>query len=138
MKTCFLYFFGMVMAGSIILSCQKEIDGSITGGGIVPASQKPKVGTTWIYAYYTFYSYGGVATSKVVTHKAKTEETFGGEKWLKIVDVSTDTTVYFLNAKTGGLYQYTNSTSNLLCKYPASVNDTYTTFNDRLTRRFYS
>ncbi len=70
-----------------------------------------------------------MTNTKIVYHKAKSEETLGGEKWLKIVDVETDTTVYFLNTKTDGLYQYANSNSYLLCKYPAAVNDTYNTFN---------
>ena len=130
MKTCLFYFFGLITGAFSILSCQKEIDGSITGGVIVPANQKPKPGTTWTYNYYTYYSYGGVATSKIITHKAKTEETFGGEKWLNIVDVGADTTVYFLNTKAGGLYQYSNSNSYLLCKYPAVLNEMYTSFND--------
>lgn len=64
-----------------------------------------------------------------MTHRAQSEEIFGGEKWLKIIDVEADTTVYFLNTKDDGLYQYTNSNPYLLCKNPATVNDTYTTFN---------
>lgn len=71
-----------------------------------------------------------MATSQVITHKAKSEENIGGEKWLKIADVGADTTVYFLNTKAGGLYQYTNNNSYLLCKHPAVVNDTYNTFNN--------
>ena len=129
MKTWFFYFFVLITGTFSIMSCQKEIDGIITGGVIVPANQKPKPGTLWTYDYYTYHSYGGIATSKIITHKAKTEETFGGEKWLNIVDVDADTTVYFLNTKTGGLYQYNNSSSYLLCKYPAAINDTYNTFN---------
>ncbi len=60
----------------------------------------------------------------------------GGEKWLKIVDVETDTTVYFLNTKTDGLYQYTNNAAYLLCKYPATVNDTYASFNGGSAENF--
>lgn len=125
----FLRLLILFTAASPLFSCQKEIDGLTNGVVITPVNQKPKLGTIWTYSYYTYHSYGGIATSKIVTHKAKTEETFGGEKWLNIVDVDADTTVYFLNTKTGGLYQYTNSNSYLLCKYPAAINDTYNTFN---------
>ena len=69
-------------------------------------------------------------------YKAKSEETIGGEKWLRIVDTDTDTTAYLLNIKTDGLYQYTNNGSYLLCKYPAAVNDMYTTFNDGSAETF--
>ena len=82
------------------------------------------------YSFYTFYSYGSLATFQILTYKAKAEETIGGEKWLRIVDVANDTTVYLLNTKTEGLYQYTNSNSYLLCKYPAVLGDTYNTFNE--------
>jgi hypothetical protein len=128
MKTCFFYFFTLIMGAFTIMSCQKEIDGSMNGV-IIPADQKPKVGTIWTYNYQWINSPGGQTNYKVIYHKAISEEMFGGEKWLKIVDVDTDTTVYFLNTKTDGLYQYTNNNAYLLCKYPAAVNDTYNTFN---------
>ncbi|MBL7700894.1 MAG: hypothetical protein JNM14_01480 [Ferruginibacter sp.] len=119
----------ILVAGLLtILSCQKEIDGTNGGTIVPPADQKPKVGTTWTYYYYWWNSPGGLTNSKIITHIAKSEETLGGEKWLKIVDVETDTTVYYLNTKVDGLYQYINSTPFLLCKYPASVNDSYLTF----------
>ncbi|MEP7237936.1 MAG: hypothetical protein ABI685_08730 [Ferruginibacter sp.] len=136
MKTRFYYFIIFTFAACAIISCQKEINGLSNGGIIVPANQKPKVGTTWTYRHYTYYSYGSLATIKMVTHKAKSEEMLGGEKWLKIVDVETDTTVYFLNEKTAGLYQYANNSSNLLCKDPAAVNDSYTTFNEGAAEMF--
>jgi hypothetical protein len=123
------------LATLLFLSCQKELDGLVEGV-IVPVILKPKVGTVWTYYYYTYYSYGGVATSKALKYKAKTEETIGGEKWLRIVDVDTDTTVYLLNTKAGGLYQYTNSNSYLLCKYPAVLNEAYNTFNEGGTEDF--
>lgn len=131
MRTCFLYFLILMAGAGTVLSCQKEIDGA-TGGGSgnpVPADQKPKVGTTWTYRYEWVNSPGGLTNGKTVYYKAKSEEILGGEKWLKIVDVETDTVVYYLAEKTNGLYQYTNNNSYLLCKYPAVVNDTYTTFN---------
>lgn len=113
-----------------MISCQKEIDG-LTDGSIIPpvADQKPKVGTIWTYQYYWYNAPGAPTNAKIVKHRAQSEETLGGEKWLKIVDVETDTVVYYLNTKTDGLYQYTNSNPYLLCKYPAPVNDTYITFN---------
>lgn len=122
-------------SGILLISCQKEIT-DLVNGNINPANQKPKLGTLWTYRYYTYYAYGGVATSGIIMHKAKTEETIGGEKWLNIVDVNTDTTVYLLNEKTGGLYQYTNNASYLFCKNPASVNDAYTTFFEGGTEDF--
>lgn len=109
---------------TVLASCQKE-----NGGGGTPVSQKPKVGTTWTFSYYTYYTNGGVATSKTVTWKAVSEETLGGEKWLRINELGVDTTVYLLREKSDGLYQYTNSAANMFCKNPASVNDTYTSFN---------
>jgi len=130
MKTCCLFFFILIIWASAMISCQKEIDG-LTDGSIIPpvADQKPRVGTIWTYRYEWYNSPGGATNSKIVYHKAKSEETLGGEKWLKIVDVEPDTVVYYLNTKTDGLYQYTNSNPYLLCKYPAAVNETYTTFN---------
>lgn len=116
-------------------SCQKELS-YLDDGIITPVDQKPKVGTTWTYRYYTYWSYGPLATTRILVYKAKSEETLGGEQWLKIVDVDTDTIVHFLNAKTGGLFQFANSASNLLCKYPAQVNDTYTTFNEGAVEDF--
>jgi hypothetical protein len=126
-RALFILFF-LILGGSLLISCQKEIDGTMAGV-IIPAEQAPKLGTIWTYNYFWHNSPGGLTYAKTVYHKAKSEETIGGEKWLKIVDVETDTTVYFLNTKTDGLYQYTNSNAYLLCKYPAAVNDTYNTFN---------
>ena len=45
---------------------------------------------------------GGPTHSKMFTHRAASEETLGGEKWLKIIDVEMDTVVYFLNTKVDG------------------------------------
>lgn len=134
-KFGFFCFFILIIVGGLIISCQKEINGLTSG--VLPSNEKPKVGTIWTYSYYTFNSLnGGVAISKDITHKAKNEENIGGEIWLNIVDLETDTTVYLLNTKTGGLYQYTNSNSYLFCKYPAILNDTYTTFNTGSTEDF--
>lgn len=131
MKLKFLFApFFTILAACMISSCQKEIDGLINGSGVnIPVNQKPKLGTTWTYRYSTFYSFGGLFSSKMVTLKAKTEEILGGETWLNIVDMDADTTVYLLNTKTDGLYQYTNGNSYLFCKYPAALNETYNTYN---------
>ena len=120
----------------LLLSCQKEIDG--LANGVIPPTnnQKPKVGTTWVYRYNTYYSFGGLLTSKIIMHKALNEEDLGGEKWLNIIDVDANTTVYYLNTKIDGLYQYTNNNPYLFCKNPAAVNDTYTSFNDGSAENF--
>lgn len=122
MKKLFYIFFVLVLA-----SCQKE-----TGdGGNDPnaGGQKPKLGTTWVFTYYTYYISGGLATSKTITWKAVGEETLGGEKWLKINETGVDTTVYYLREKSDGLYQYVNGSANLLCKEPAAAGQTYSSFN---------
>ena len=131
MKIIFKYYFFFLLVISIN-ACQKEINNTSNGGGIVTTAQKPKLGTRWTYRYYTYYGYGsgGLATSAIIELKAKSEDVLNGEKWLNIVDMATDTTVFLLNEKTGGLYQYTNSKSYLFCKDPAVVNDTYNTFNN--------
>jgi len=112
---------------TLLVSCQKEIDGTMDGV-INPANLTPKVGTVWTYSYYWWNSPGGTTNAKTINHVARSEETIGTEKWLKIVDVETDTTVYFLQVKADGLYHYANNSANLLCKYPAAINDTYTSF----------
>lgn len=127
--------FYLISAIGFSLSCQKEVDGT-TEGAILPANQKPKLGTQWTYNYTTYLATGGVQESKTLTLKAKSEQSHGGENWLNIVDTETDTTVYLLKTKTGGLFQYTNNNAHLLCKYPASLNDSYTTFNQGETEDF--
>ncbi|MBK6632970.1 MAG: hypothetical protein IPG38_00430 [Chitinophagaceae bacterium] len=97
--------FFMILTGFFLTSCQKELDGLINGGVITPVNQKPKVGTTWYYRYYVYFPNGNLYT-KIVTHKAKSEETINGEKWLKIVDVATDTLAYLLNEKPGAVPIY--------------------------------
>lgn len=127
--------FCLIAGICLLMACQKEIDGS-TDGGVLPLSQKPKVGTKWTYRYYIYNQDGSLNSSSIVVHKAKAELTLGGEQWLEIVEMNTDTTVYILNEKTGGLYQFTNSSSNLFCKFPAVLNDTYSTFNEGSTEDF--
>lgn len=124
---------GLLTGSLLMASCQKELDlASSSSGVIIPVIQKPKVGTKWTYTYYSYYPWGGLNTSYTVGHLAASEDTMGGEKWLKIIDTSTQATEYYLNVKTGGLYQYFNSTSNLLCKSPATINETYTSFGGLL------
>lgn len=137
-------FFFFIVSVITLVSCQKEIDGALTGsgggGGVgnpFPTNQKPKVGTTWTYRYYIYHQDGSLYQASIMTHRAKTEETIAGEKWLNIVDVNTDTTVYYLQAKADGLYQYANSNSNMFCKYPASAGDNYITYNEGGAETFY-
>lgn len=130
MKAGCLHICVLMLLALAMQSCQKEVNGGFEDGITPPAEQKPKVGTTWIYQYYWNNGPGFPTHAKIITHKAQSEVELGGEKWLKIVDLETDTTVYFLNTKADGLYQYTNSTPYLLCKYPAVVNDSYATFNE--------
>jgi hypothetical protein len=116
------------VVSGIFVSCQKEAGGGGGGGTNPPANQKPKVGTTWTYSYYVFNTNGGLHSTETVVYKAKTQETIGGETWLKVVNNANDTLVYYLKQKTDGLYHYANGAANLLCKYPAALNDTYTGF----------
>lgn len=130
------FLFLIVLSALILASCQKEIDGTVFSGGVNPATQKPKVGTTWTYRYYIYHQDGSLYQSFIMTHKAKSEDTLGGEKWLNVIDVDADTTVYFLNVKADGLYQYANNTANLFCKYPATIGDSYNTFNEGAAENF--
>jgi len=107
-----------------VSSCKKS-----SPAATAPAVTKPRVGTVWKYRYKTFDGAGVVYTTTNIIYKASSEQTLGGEKWLNITD-STNATVFLLNVKTGGLYQYANNTSNLLCKDPAAVNDAYTSYNE--------
>ena len=129
MKSVFLHksvLFVIVL--SLLSSCQKEVDGNVNGAVPVP-DPMPKVGTVWTYRYYTYYPFGGLLSSSIVTHRAESEVNFGGENWLNIVDVDLNTTVYYLRTNAEGLSQYTNNSANLFCKYPAALNDTYSSFN---------
>jgi len=128
---------GLIVLAALCVfnSCKKS---STTTDGI-NTNQKPKVGTIWTYRYYTYNppnAGGGIHTTEVVNYKAKNEVVLGGEKWLNIVNMATDTTIFILNEKTGGLYQYANNSSNLFCKNPAVLNETYTSFNDGSTETF--
>ena len=103
----------------LLISCQQGSDGGTT------QDQKPKLGTRWVFRYSTFNPQGGFDTSYNVVYKAISEDMLGGESWLKIIDSAANTTIFYLKEKTGGLFQYIGNGSNLMCKYPAAVNDTY-------------
>jgi hypothetical protein len=121
----------VLAAVSLFSSCQKDV--AVDGGTGPGTNQKPKVGTVWTYRYYVYnppVAGGGIHTTEILKFKAKEEVVLGGEKWLKIVNAANDTTIFLLSAKTGGLYQFANNTSNLFCKDPAAIGDTYTSYND--------
>ncbi len=121
----------------LISSCQKELDGEILGISGPPVVLKPKVGTEWTYLYYTYLSLnGGIHTSATIKYRAKEEKLIAGEKWLNIVETGVDTTVYLLQEKADGLYQYTNNAPYLLCKIPAVLNTSYNTFNRGAAENF--
>ncbi len=101
---------------------------------LVPEPQ-PKVGTQWIYDSTNYFFDGRVKSTGTVTYTADSEVTLGNEKWLKIVN-DNGATVWYLHKNTGGLYQYANNVSNLFLKYPAVINDTYSTYNDGAAESF--
>ncbi len=121
-KTFFTLVF-FLLAIVVITSCQKESTPTP-----IPAT-KPKIGTQWTYRYLTYYPAGGLANNITLVMRIKGEVTLGGETWFNVVNNATDTTMFYLKEKTGGLYQYANSSSNLFCKYPAVLNETYSSFN---------
>jgi hypothetical protein len=94
-----------------------------------------QVGTVWTYQYKTFSASGVLTTTSTIKWRAQAEETLGGDKYLKIVD-SVGNLLYYLNVKTGGLYQYANNAAQLLCKDPAAVNDAYTSYNGTANEDF--
>lgn len=123
----FLLPFACIMTAVLLISCQKNLGDE--NGGIPAVGQKPKQGTTWYYRYDTYYPNGGLINSVSLVYRAVSEVTYGGEKWLNIIDTATATTVYLLNVKTGGLFQYSNNNSYLFCKDPAALNDAYNSYN---------
>ena len=122
--------FSVTIICFILISCNKD------SGGSVNVNQKPGVGTKWTYRYTTYYPNGGQISSSNIVYKAVSQETLGGENWLKIVDTASNTTVFYLKEKSDGLYLFANSSANLLCKYPAALNETYTAFNGAETVDF--
>ncbi len=125
------YIIIVLTAGCFLISsCQKELDGEVLGISGPPVVLKPKVGTEWTYLYYTYLALnGGIQTSATIKYWAKEEKVIAGEKWLNIVETGVDTTVYLLQEKADGLYQYTNNAPYVLCKKPAVLNTSYSTFN---------
>lgn len=115
-------FLSVLIVAGIFSSCKK------TSSTTPETVTKPRVGTIWTYRYKTFDGSGIVVSTNNIVYKATSAQTLGGEQWINITD-SVNATVFLLNVKTGGLYQYANSASNLFCKYPAAVNDTYNTYN---------
>lgn len=111
----------------ILFACKKETVEQI------PTS--PRLGTTWTYIYKTFDGGGTILTTSTVKYKATSELTLAGEKWLKITD-SVNNTLFILRQKADGLYQFLNDTARLLCKFPATVNDEYTSFNNGSPENF--
>lgn len=93
-----------------------------------PVRDSVQLGTVWTYQYKTFNAAGTLATTSTITYRAISEETQGGEKWLKVVDNSGNL-VFYLKKKTDGLYQFANNAAQLLCKDPAAVNDAWTSYN---------
>jgi len=53
----------------------------------------------------------------------------GSDKWFVITD-STQAALFVLIKKADGLYHFANSSPYLLCKFPGTVNDTYTSYNN--------
>lgn len=119
-----------------MISCQKE-DEPCSREALTQQRLTPRVGTTWTYRYYIFHQDGSLYQASIMTFKAKSEDTIAGQKWLRIVDVNTDTTVWLMQPKADGLYQYTGNNVSLFCKEPASVGDVYNTYNDGFPETFY-
>jgi hypothetical protein len=112
-----------------IISCKKS---SNTPD---PAPTKPRVGSKFTYRYKTFSPAGVVLTSQDLVYSITAELTLGGEKWFQFSDPS-GTPWLLMNVKTGGLYQYANNASQLLCKSPATINETYMAYNNGATENF--
>jgi hypothetical protein len=120
----------MLVAATILtVSCEKN---TTTAEGPVT---KPRVGSKFTYRYKTFYPSGLILSSQDVVYTITEEVVLGGEKWFRFSDPS-GAQWLLLNVKTGGLYQYANNASNLLCKYPAIRNETYSAFNNEAVETF--
>ncbi len=108
----------LLLTATTIIACKKNSTDN-------PAAiTKPRVGTAWTYQLDTYGAGGTSFSSNTVVYKVSGEQSYGGQTWLNITD-STTATIYLLNQNTGGVFNYANSTANLLCKDPATVNDTY-------------
>jgi hypothetical protein len=115
-KTLLLPVAILLISGLFLTSCQKEVDGSMADGTNPPVQQKPRVGTTWTYRYYIYHVNGGIFKQSVLKFRATEEEIINGEKFFKIKDIDADSLIGYFAERTGGLYHYTNNTSQLLFK----------------------
>ncbi len=113
----------------VSLSCSKK------SSTPEPAPTSPRVGTKFTYRYKTFSPGGVVLTSVDQVYTITEERTIGSDKWFVISDPA-NAPWLLLNVKTGGLYQYANNASQLLCKFPAVLNETYAAYNNGATETF--
>jgi hypothetical protein len=120
----------LFMMAVLLISCSKS-----STPDPVPAATQPRVGTKFTYRYKTFTPGGVVLTSQDQVYTVTEERTIGADKWLVIAD-PTNAPWLLLNVKTGGLYQYANTASQLLCKFPAALNETYAAYNNGATETF--
>ncbi len=118
----------LIIIAAAFASCQKEVDGTLLPGFTPPGDQKPKLGTKWVYQYFSYYTSGALRESYKKTYTASLQETFGGKNFLRITD-TTGAIIYYLADSSGCLNQYTNSNSYLFFKYPGTTGDTYSTYN---------
>ncbi len=93
------------------------------------ARTEVSLGTEWTYRYKKFDAAGVINKTISVKYRVSSEQSISGEKWFVITD-STQTPLFVLTTRTDGLYQYTNSNDYLLCKYPATANETYSSYNN--------
>jgi hypothetical protein len=114
----------------LVISCSKS-----STPDPVPTPTQPRVGSKFTYRYKTFYPSGLILSSQDVVYSITAEVTLGGEKWFQFSEPS-GTPWLLLNVKSGGLYQYANNASNLLCKYPAVRNETYNAYNNGAVETF--
>ncbi len=107
-------------------SCQKELEGVVNPPVV---KNTPKVGTTWLYRYVTYYSWGAPATTEIVQYTISKIDTIAGEPWFNVIDKNGNT-VWLYSVRPTGLFEYTNSSAQLLCKDPAYRNEKYTTWRN--------
>lgn len=112
----------------ILFSCKKESNAP-------PVPDSPRLGTKWTYQYKTFDGGGMLADTYIFSYRATNEVNLGGETWLNITD-SLGATFFMLRLKPDGLYQYANNNAQLLCKDPATVGESYISYNDGADETF--
>ncbi len=105
----------ILIAVFVLFSCKKTSKPEVV--------EKPRSGTKWTYNYKTYNGIGALSSESFINLTA-TEETIANEKWL-VLKNDAGATVYTLQEKANGLYQYVNNASYLLAKHPAMVNDSY-------------